>query len=72
MSDYAPQPKPGALPQMTTDRVMKRAQFIVSLRGLPPYNEATFDYRLTMDEVAIINDFITYWLPLIKIPEKTT
>lgn len=80
MSDYAQTPEPGKLLPMNMDEVKARARRIFKHRGMPPYTQETFCKStpiataagtaikvdcLTDDELALINEFMAYWLPLI-------
>jgi hypothetical protein len=70
--------QPGKLPAMTYDEVKARAQSILDYRGVPPYKAEHFNVAglrfdqivLCDDEIAVINDFMIYWMPFLKVKEK--
>lgn len=63
--------KPAKLPTMTTPEVKARAQRIVNLHGAPPYTAATVGFELNSDdEIAVISEFVTYWMPFCVLPKK--
>jgi len=61
-----PDREPNRLPHMTTAQVIERAQRILDLRGRPPYSRNAGQFKLdptmTDDEIALISDFVHYWL----------
>lgn len=79
MAENSTQPgvKPAILPKMKWDEIRDRAQRIADLRGFPPYTAISFvgsgsyhTVELSADEIAIINDFMTYWKPYLVLKEK--
>lgn len=61
------------LPPMTYEAVKERAQRILDLRGKPPYTGEKFEQFVgfSNDEVAIIEEIVTAWLPRLVQKEKT-
>lgn len=75
--------KPNILPAMKWDEVQARAQRIVDMRGFPPYKAippcSNFLCRgteeeskpiLSVDEAAVLSDFVYFWQPYLTLKEK--
>lgn len=58
---------PNELPIMTAGQIKQRAQRIFDLRGKPPYLGGGGDLEaLSDDELAVLSEFVHYWLPFLK------
>jgi hypothetical protein len=64
--------KPNILPAMTFDEVKARAQRMLDRFGPPPYEQYGTPGMgdLGADAVAVISDFVHFWLPYLVEKEK--
>lgn len=69
---------PATLPVMTREEVKARAQRILDIRGTPPYDnrryitpEQNCPNPLIEDELAVLSEFVQFWMPYLTIKEKS-